>query len=159
LQTKEKVVMERVTNDFSKVLTQVDNILQYLPLKSFNKIPDKIIEKIEENKDNEYFFEYDFEKSLLDQNIFEETKDFLSAIYLNYICEDDKKTEILKVCKQNDEKYEQELVEKYDISKLFEKRKVETKECCESENQLIVIEEKWYKKIFNIIKNLFKKNK
>lgn len=151
--------MKRVTNDFSKVLTQVDIILQYIPSKSFDKISDKIIEKIEENKDNEYFFEYDFEKSLLDQNIFEETKDFLSAIYLNYVCEDDKKTEILKACKQNDEKYEQELVEKYDISKMFEKRKIDIKESCENENQLIVIEEKWYKKIFNIIKNLFKKNK
>ena len=146
--------MERVTNDFSKVLAQVDIILQYLPSKSFDKIPDKIIEKIEENKDNEYFFEYDFEKSLLDQNIFEETKDFLSALYLNYICDESEKTDILKICKQNDEKYEQELAEQYDISKIFEKRKQETEE--KSEKQLVVIEETWYKKIFRKLLNLFK---
>jgi len=147
--------MESVTNDFSKVLTQVDIILQYLPSKSFDKIPDKIIEKIEENKDNEYFFEYDFEKSLLDQNIFEETKDFLSALYLNYICDESKKTDILKICKQNDEKYEQELAEQYDISKIFEKRKQETEE--KSEKQLVIIEEEpWYKNLFRKLLKLFK---
>lgn len=151
--------MERVTNGFSKVLTQVDIILQYLPSKSFDMIPDKIIEKIEENKDNEYFFEYDFEKSLLEQNIFEETKDFLSALYLNYICDEGKKIDILKICKQNDEKHEQELAEQYDISKVFEKRKHETEEKNEGEKQLVLVkEEPWYKKILNKILQIFKLN-
>lgn len=59
-------------------------------------------------------------------------------------------------------KVEEELREKYNVDNLFKNRQKiqEDEQVQQSNNSLLVIEEeKWYKKIFNIIKNLFKKSK
>lgn len=56
--------------------------------------------------------------------------------------------------------YEKELREKYNTDNLFKNKKNKDVEYefKDETSMMIVQEEKWYKKIFNIIKNLFKRN-
>lgn len=58
------------TIDKTKVkmaLTEVDAILNELSMQEYNKIPDEVIDFIDENKDINYKWEYDYDKSLENQ--------------------------------------------------------------------------------------------
>lgn len=155
--------MEKVTTDFTKVLSEVYVILQYLPKEEFEKVPLKLRNLIEENRNLNYVFEYDNGKTLINQDIYEETKDFISGIYITYICQEEEKLSIIKKCKENDVKFEEELNRKYNTDNLFKKPdnafKQENRQerNQEEQTQIMVIEEKWYTKIINKIKNIFKK--
>lgn len=148
--------MERVTNDYSKIFTEVDEIFAHLPEELLNKVPAKIKKEVKANKDPNYEFEYDENKELKNQKIYEQTKDFIALIYILYICKKDEKQRLLKKCKENDLKKEKEKEKKYKTEDLFKNKppKNEKKE----ETALQEIREPgFFGKIINKIKNFFKK--
>ncbi len=154
--------METKIQEYSMVLTQVNSILNYLPKEFYSKIPNKMISEIQKNVSQDYVYNYDKDKGLDDPEIFEETKDFISAIYVSYLCDDKRKEELVEICKQNDIKIQKELEEKYSIDNMFKKPEVKKDENIEEatsvsqeSKELIVIEEKWYTKIFSKIKDFF----
>ena len=119
--------MEKVTSNYARVFSEVYEITKYLPEEFVEKIPDKLIVTIANNRDTSYVFDYDLSKDINDQDIYEETKDFISALYLTYYCAPKEKEKILNIMKENSLREEQELREKYDPSKVFESNQ-ETKE-------------------------------
>ena len=149
--------METKVNDYSIVLSQVYEILQYLPKEYFEKIPKKMIDEITKNKNATYQYEYDKDKGLDDSEILEETKDLMSAIYVSYLCDEDRKAEIIEICKQNDKKIQEELEKKYSVDNIFkkpEKEIVKEENTVEEQTTDLVVaqEEKWYSKIINKVK-------
>ena len=66
--------------DYAKRLVEVDEILNYLPIDDYNKIPVDIINVIEDNKDKNYEWHYDETKKLKEQNVPNETIAILSYI-------------------------------------------------------------------------------
>lgn len=139
-----------------KAFSEVDTILEYSSDEIKNKIPNKFKELIKNNKDVNYQLVIAENKSLNDQKLLIETKEILALIYRDYICSEDERIELIKA---NNQKLE-EINRKHDIENIFEqgKDKIHKKDY-ENEDIFPVIsnEEKWYKKIFDFIKKLFKR--
>ena len=158
--------MEKITTNYSKVFSETYEIFKYLPKDFLEKIPKQLIDVVSDNRDMDYVFEYDTNKKLEEQDIYEETKEFISSLYLTYYCDDNKKEEILSIMKDNTEKREKELREKYNPDKIFENKneiekteKIEEEKIKETENQeensLVIKKESLVVRVINKIKEIF----
>ena len=138
------------------VLSQVYSVLQYLPEELLNKIPEMIKENIYQFKSVEYDFVYDETKELAEQDLLEESKDMISALYLTYMCGEEKKNELVEICKNNDKA--SQMYEKYGYEDIFEKnQKQDTIEenIIEMEDlKLVEVKESIFTKIKNWFKDL-----
>ena len=131
--------------------SEVYNIINHFEKELYDKIPQSFINAIEKNRDLNYKVNIDYTKTI--QELLRETRVILSLIYRDYLCTDEQRKEIIL----NDKK---ELNEKYEINfeEIKNKRK-KTYDTTEMEDkQLVKIEEKWYKRIFNKILSIFKSN-
>jgi len=158
--------MEKQMTDMSIVMAQVYCVLQYMPDEMLIKIPSQIQSNIASIKSNTYHFEYDTTKELDEQDLLEETKDMLAAIYLTYICDKSRKEEVLESCKQNDAINDVAFQEK-DVYNVFDNhneqeniKKIESIEDLDSFDEttdIVEVKENAFTKFINKIKNLFKK--
>lgn len=141
--------------DIYKAFSEIDTILEYSNEEIKNKIPNNFKQLIKNNKDINYKLVLDEKKSLNEQKLLIETREILALIYRDYLCSEDERKELIRV---NNQKLE-EINKKYDIQNIFEQRKNKTSIDNENEEMLpeIINEERWYKKIFNFIKKLFKR--
>ena len=141
--------------DIYKAFSEVYTILEYSNEEIRNKIPNDFILLIKNNKDINHKLVLDEKKPLNEQKLLIETREILALIYRDYLCSEDERKELIRV---NNQKLE-EINKKYDIQNIFEQRKNKTSIDNENEEILpeIVNKEKWYKKIFNFIKKLFKR--
>jgi len=110
--------MEQTLVYSPKTLTEVYTVLNALDLLS--KIPREIVDFLKKNKDNSYKF-YFFEEYPLEiqiENV--ETNEFLSYLYLKYICDSEEEKQLLKKeFVKNDVKEETLKKEKYNPENLF----------------------------------------
>lgn len=140
--------------------TELSEIFKYLDKDILKKIPQRLIDEINKNKNTEYQFVFEEDKSIEQQSIAEETKDLLSALYIMYCCDEDNKEEILRTCKENEEKYYKHQAEKYSYENLFKnKEKSTTKENVIDEQECMGMveykEQKWFQRILLKIKKIF----
>lgn len=143
--------------EYLKAFSEVEQIIKFMPVTLQKKIPDRFKNIISTEKSRTYrpHIEEPFEEC----NIMEETKIILALIYRDFLCSEQEKKEIKLKDSQKLLEYEKELREKYNTDNLFKNKKESDVEYeSKDETSMIVQEEKWYKKIFNIIKNLFKRN-
>lgn len=145
--------MKNVNDTCKETLT----VLAYLNNNLIEKIPSKVLKGISElAADSKIDFYIDKEKNLESQNISEESKDLISLIYYNYATNENEKEELFKLWNQNENQYQEELKEKYDLDKMFQNKKNENTESeAETKSNVSIIQ---YKKetIFDKIKNFFK---
>lgn len=114
---------------------------------------------IKNNRDLNYKVKIDFEKNINEQELLRETRVILSLIYRDYICDENKKKELLEKEKQELKKIEEINKEKYEID--FEKMKKQHLNATIKENTGYMIEvpkEKWYMKLINKIRKIFYRN-
>lgn len=144
--------------DYSDVYTEVYEIINHVEEKERNKIPKNVIDFIKENKNDNYNFKIDENKTFENQTLKRETLVFMALISLNYWCEnDEEKEQLIKEFSENDKKREQELREKYNPDNLFKKKNIEN-----STNQsmeLIEYKENIFIKLWKKIKLIFRKEK
>ena len=145
---------------YAKALTEVYIVLQNSEKEIQDKIPEKFKTFLTENMEKEYKPTIDFSNENWDDSILEETQAILALIYRDYIVSEEERKELLEEEAKEEERIEQELREKYNPDNIF-KNNINTKEDenIVEEKSIAVIEEKWYKKIFNIIKKIFGKAK
>ena len=97
-------------------------------------------------------------KKLKEQEISEESKDFIALIYYTYIVDKNEKEKILKIWKENDSLFQDELKQKYDMNKIFEERKKEKTQTNVKDVKLpILVKKNIFKKILDNIKKFLKK--
>lgn len=134
-------------------------MLEILDNKEFlkSRVPKALIEKMQLEKDNDWNFKYDETVALENQNILYATKTLYSYIYTKYIATEQKRRALESI-------YEQNARTKYNPDNLFKMKNSQEKKADEfdtnlsTETNIIVVEEKWYKKVLNIIKSIFKRN-
>ena len=145
----------------NQAFTQVYDVINHMEIEMQEKIPKKFIDLIRENRDLDYKLNINYKEDIKKQ-LLKESKVILSLIYRDFLCSKEKKEKLLQLDLEEIRREEKILSEKYEID--FEKRKKEkigktiekTKE--QDEKLPIKVEkEKWYKKIFEIFKKLFKK--
>ncbi len=148
-------------NSLSKAYTEVLLILSYMEQKYVDKIPKKLLELLNEEKDKNYQPKISPNIPLAEQNLQRKTLALLAMFNLNYWCEDEnEKKELLKMYSENDKKIETEMREKYNPDNLFKKKeKVSQNDEIKKESTELIEykEQNIFKKILNRIMKFFKK--
>ncbi len=140
-------------NNLKKAFSEIDMILNLIDSEMKNKVSADFIKFIKEEKDNEYKPNMKQDIPLEEQNILPETIDILALLKLNYWCNEEEKKELLELLNKNEQKFQKEAKEKYDIDKLFKTNK--TKEIINLPER--VESEKFVNKLIKFIKNIIRK--
>lgn len=147
--------------EYGEALAELKVLLKHTDQKLVEKIPNKFMNYIEKNAAKDYDVNIQLDIPLEQQNLKEKTKDFMALIYRNYFCTEEERKELDFVLKENQQKYEKALNEKYSYENLFKPMKKEeiTHEVPEENKEqtaLIDYENmKWYRKIVFKITNWF----
>lgn len=142
-------------SNLKKAFSEVDMILDLIDSEMKNKVSANFIKFIKEEKDNNYKTNINPELPLEEQNILPETIDILALLKLNYWCNEEEKKELLKVLNKNEQQFQKEAKEKYEIDKLFKTNK--TKEIIDLPEK--VESENFIKKLIKFIKNIIWKRR
>lgn len=138
---------------------EVDAILDFMDEKYRKEIPKKLRIFFKEKKSKDYKKSIVSNKPLAEQNLSEEALAILAVLHYNYWCKDEKrKKELLAIYSENEEIYQKELKNENNNINI---QKNETTEAIKEEILALVEykEPKWYRKMFDKIKNLFRRKR
>lgn len=143
---------------YEKAYMEILEILKYLPKEEYNKIPKEKIEFYEKNKDKDYKFVFDINKSIDEQNVSRKTKVIIVSLFKDFFATELQKEKIKNILKINEATYQNELKVKYNPNNIFENKKIENvKE--NTDLHLINDKENIFTRFFYKIKSIFIKNK
>ena len=149
-----------ITNELKIAAKELNEILNCIvPNEYVLKIPEKFRNFLKEIEDKNYTCKIDENKNIDEQDITEKTKDLITVVYRNYWCNEEERENLDRILTENEKKYQEELMQKYNPDDLFKKQK-EIDEI-PSENVSLVEYKKntIFDKIKDFIKNIFKKFK
>ena len=146
--------------NYQEAFVEVEEILKIMPVELSKKIPMKFRKIIIENQAPDY--KVIIQEPLEQQKLKKETLVILGLIYRDFLCDEQERKELKIQDAQELEKIEKELQQKYDIQNVFDARKENRKKQEELEDDystsLTVYEKPTFlKRLFNIIKGIFKK--
>ncbi len=152
-----------VDAEYANAFYEVLEILKYIDINDYEKISPDLIKTFQTYANWDWNFEYDVNKTLNEQNISKITKAIIANIFKDYWATPHQKEKIEAKEKYERKKREIELQEKYNLDNLFRHRTSniaqEKNEDINSNTSMVKFKElKWYKKLFDKIKNLFRKN-
>ena len=140
-----------------KSLTEVYEVLKHLSEIEFNKIPKEAIDIIIQNKDNEYNWQYDDSKDLINQNLSREAIAILSYINLEYLLSDEKRKLMEEIYEINQRKLEEKKKDLYKKDEIFKNREIVKNEGAPTKEKnvsLVKTKENIFTKFINKIKRL-----
>lgn len=141
---------------YAKAICEVNEYLKGINKEDIAKIPKNFIQFLSQNASKDYVCEFDYTKPLNELQLLEETKIIICLICYKYWCDTEEKKEMfLEQLNINEEEFQKELHEKYNVDNIF-KNKVQIPT---SKALVVKKEESILIKILNKIKNLFKLKK
>ena len=147
----------KYANAYSEVL----EILKYIPIEDYNKIPTNKIELFKTNANSDYSFNYDPNKSLDEQEVSKIAKGIIAILFRDYWATEIQRNKIVAKQNYDRDKLEEKKKEIYNPDNIFinnHKNSLVDIPENKQEKSLVKIDDiKWYKKIWNRIKNFFKK--
>ena len=146
--------------EYEEAFVEVDEILKLMPIELLSKIPVQFRNVITENKATDY--KADIKEPIEDQKLKKETTIILGLIYRDFLASPEEKERLQLKDAEELRKVEEELQKQYDINEVFEKRKAQINKeenNTETTDLMLYEEPSFLKKIFSLIKGLFKKNK
>ena len=150
--------------EYREAFEEIYEIFNLMPKELLNKIPKKFYEMIEEERDTNYY--PNIQEPLEKQKLKNETIIILGLIYRDFLCSPDEKKRLqekdAKELQEAEKELEEQIREKYNPDDIFKNRNrfvAQEEQSSEETRMTVVKEEKWYQKIFNIIKGLFHINK
>ena len=146
-----------VSAEYSEAIVEILDILKNSDDTIYKRIPNKLIEFWQRNKSTTYKPNLDHSKPLNDMELKEKTRDLITMIYLNYLCDDNEKKAMINILKNNERNYQLELREKYNTDNIFKNRKKEI--VVKEETQVLVKYNRitFLQKVLYKIRNLFKR--
>ena len=141
---------------YKEAFVEVLDIINHTELELVNKISKKFIDFLDKNKSLSYKSQINFNNINWQETVKPQTQEVIALIYRDYLVTDEKRIELAQ-------EEEREYNEKYSYENLFKTNKITAPEPVMKqeelieENSLVVVDEKWYSKIFKFVKNLFSK--
>lgn len=142
--------------NYKKALVEVDAVLSCLDYNEYKKIPANIIDAIENNKDEEYMYDYDEELEYEDWSLMPETKAILYNIFKKYLATEEQRKYLQQKERLENYKIESEKIKRYNSENLFKKEKEVKKVEQEENNELIVKRDSSFKRILEKLKSIFR---
>lgn len=149
-------MVEAKINNYKKALVEVDAVLSCLDYNEYKKIPTNIIDAIENNKDEEYTYDYDEELEYEDWSLMPETKAILYNIFKQYLATEEQRKYLQQKERLENYKIESGKIKKYNSENLFKKEKEVKKVEQEENNELIVKRDSSFKRILEKLKSIFR---
>lgn len=143
----------------SQAYTEAFYIVNLMSEEMRSKIPEKILNNIKSRMDNEYEFFID-EDEIESVELLEDTEKILSVLYTDYLATEEEREIILnkeKIISKS--KISNQINNDIELKEIFPEinNQVITDENSKNTNEsLIIKQEKWYTKIFNFIKRIFR---
>ena len=138
---------------FPKAYKEVLEILKYIPIDEYNKIPEDIIQNMKKKQDNQYQYEVTNLENFKEQPMLRETEAILSVLYRDYWATTEERKKIREKEKSEIEVLEIEKRQKYNPDDLFKKQiSLENRNTAKD---LSITEVK--ESVFNKLKNKIKK--
>ena len=163
--------MEKLKAKNAKELKEVSEILKFFPQNELNKISKNFLNYIEENKDDEYEFEWNEENEVNLNTVLPGTITLLQMIFLNYYASEEEAKEINEILDENERTFQQKAYEKYNID-IFSKKANEDEEEAETQVEnnsqnnpnndnmkMTIYKESIFKRIINSILNIFRRKR
>lgn len=144
---------------YQEAFSEVDEILKIMPIDLLSKIPAQFRQIISENKAKDYKIEIN--EPLEEEKLKEETVVILGLIYRDFLASPEEREELQLKDAEALKRIEQEMQEQYDVENIFKKRKSNSNTSTdEISTDLTVYKEPGFlKKLFNLVKRIFTKNK
>lgn len=144
---------------YEEAYAEVIEVLNYIPLNEYKKIPKQYITFMEENSSENSSFVYNIALPFEKQNISDTAKNILGMIFRVFIIKQQKKEELNVKDKEIQKNEEIEKKMKYNPDNLFKNNNM-NKEIKNSKekNDFIEVKDSLFMKIWKKIKRLFKKN-
>lgn len=145
--------------EYLNSLYQVDEILKYIKPNLKARIPKRVISYFTNNKSKDFNWKIDKTLPLEEQELLPTTKEILSILYKDYMCDEIDKIKLDQILNENERKYQEELRKKYDPDNLF-KNKQKNAEYIENQQEdtkIATYKESLLRKILNKIKLIFSK--
>lgn len=143
--------------EFSEGITETLDILNHMDKSYTDKIPKKFKDFLEKNKSDSYIPHLDHSKKIKEMNLKEKTKDILATIYMNYWCDAEQKENYIKTLKQNEEKYQKELKEKYSPDNIFKNKTqtmIQQEQPAQENVDLVEVKESFFTKFIKKLKGI-----
>lgn len=145
-----------INAEYANAYSEVLEILKYISKEDYNKIPATKLEVFKRNSNKNYFFTYNPNKTLNEQNVSKRAKAIISILFRDYWSTEQQKEKILR--KQN---YDRQILEEtkkalFNVDNLFEKQNLKVEE---NNKELIIYKENLFTKFIKKMKLLFKKEK
>ena len=148
--------MERV---YQEAFAEVAEILKIMPIDLLSKIPAQFRQIIIDNKAPNYTIE--IKEPLEEEKLKKETVVILGLIYRDFLASPEEREELQLKDSEELKRIEEEMKNQYDMDNVFKKRKLGSKlpKDVVATELTLYKEPGFLKKLFNVIKGIFKKNK
>lgn len=143
-----------IDENYKKACKEVIEILSYIPKEDYAKIPSEIINVLENDKDENYNFEYNPRKTLNEQNVSKQAKTIIAIFFRDYWSNEQQRKIIKKYENDYIRKMEEEKSKKYNPNEIFLKDNP-VKENLENEIVAVDNNKTILKRILNRIKRFF----
>lgn len=148
-----------ISVEYSEAISEVLDILENSDDTISKKIPNKLIEFWQRNKSTTYKPNLDHSKTINEMKLKEKTKDIITMIYLNYLCDENEKKSIMDTLRKNEDNYQLMLRNKYNPDSIFKKQTqqeiIKTEESIKNV-AIVKYKESIFSKIIKVIKRFFK---
>lgn len=145
--------------EYSNSLYQINEILKYITPNLKARIPKRIISYFETNKSTDFNWQIDKTIPLEKQDLLPTTKEILTVLYKDYMCDDTERVKLDKTLNENEIKYQNELREKYNPDNIFKDRQknIQTEQVKTENTSIVTYKESFFSKIISKIKLIFHK--
>ncbi len=141
---------------FPKAYKEVLEILKYIPVDEYNKIPKDIIQNMEEKQDNQYQYMVTNFENFNEQPMLKETEAILSVFYRDYWATTEEKKKIREKEKAEIEVLEIGKRQKYNPDDIFKKKINSKNEKAIEDLPITEVKESVFKRLINRIKKILK---
>lgn len=144
---------------YANAYKEVLEILKYIQIEDYNKIPKTKIELFETYSNKDYVFEYNPRKTLNEQNVSKTAKAIIGLLFRDYWATEIQKDKIIAKQKYDRQQIELEKQEKYNSDNIFRNKNQDIKQEKNINNtvSMITYKESIFNKILNKIKSMFNK--
>lgn len=145
---------------YERAYIEVLEILKYVPIEDYNKIPKEQIKLFEKYATTDSTFIYNPSKTLDENKVSKITKGIIAILYRNYWATDEQRKKIIIWQNLERQRIENKKRELYNPDNIFRKQdKNYSIDIVENNQELSLTKTdniKWYKRICKLIKNFFR---
>ena len=150
----------QMTIERRKAYTEILEIINFLGKSYYNKLPNTLVDYFKDNSEKNYEFKINPSNEMTNQIQNPITINLLGLLRYKYWCNSaEEKNTLFKTFKNNDEKKEKIMQEKYSYNNLFKTKKIQQEQPKTQNTSLVTYNDSIFYKFLKKFKQLFLKNK